>query len=209
MRHRILTAALALCVALLVVTRPSAPPASLLPRAQAGNGDANSPNQVQDSGYAPDRGNFKAFRTRTAAQGADTLTTAGILATAAFQVQGRTSLIVHARSSDSAATASFRLAYVWRNPAATSDTSVTTRTFSWKTATWAVPWQNESNTVADNVIKGYSPVYSVTAGTAQFEAAYYPVTSGDLYFDSERSDTVRILVTTAVSAGTYTFFVGS
>lgn len=178
-----------------------------VPEARAGNGDANVPANAYDSGYAPDRGNFKALRTAVAT--IDTPTTAIVLATPAFQVQGRTTFMLGVRPSASAATVSFRLAYVWRNPAATSDTSVSTRTFSWKTAAWSVPWANQNWTVADNVVKGWSPTYTATAGTVIYEGAYYPTATGDLFLDTERADTIRVIVTTAPSSGTVDFWAGS
>ena len=187
--------------------KPANIPAAIIPAAEAGNGDSNQPSQAVDSGEAPDRGNFKAFRATIAV--ADTLTTTNVLSLPALQVQGRTTALLGTRFTDASATVSFELAYVWRNPVATSDTSVTTRAFSWKTATWAVPWQNQSWTVADNVIKGWSATTTLTAGTQQHEGSYYKATVGDYYLDLQRADTVRLVVTTGPSAGTVTFWIGS
>lgn len=202
-RELSLRLALAVCVVALVALVTHRTPEV----ARAGNGDSNVPANAYDSGYAPDRGNFKAFRTSISA--IDTPTTTIVLATPAFQVQGRTSFMLGTRFSASGATVTFRLAYVWRNPAAITDTSVTTRTFSWKTNTWAVPWTNQSWTVADNVIQKWGTPFTVTATAVQAEASYYPTTTGDLQMDTCRADTIRIVVVTAPSSGTAEFWCGS
>ena len=173
--------------------------------ARAGNGDQNNPSQAVDSGYAPDRGNFQVFRSTIT--GADARTTTAVLALPAFQVQGRVTMLLGARFSVSGANAVIQLAYVWRKPTATSDTSVaTTTTFSWKTATWASPWQNQAWTVADNVVKGWSQAITLTAGTLLTEGAYYP--AADYYLDTERADTIRVVVN-SVSSGNVSFWAGS
>ena len=176
------------------------------PRARAGNGDSNPPSTATDSGYAPDT-NFQAFRTGISA--IDTQTRTIILATPAIQNQGRTTLYIGARATANAATVSFQLAYVWRHPQASSDTDVTSRSFSWKSATWANPWPNQTYTVASNVIMGYSPIYTITASTVQSEGAYYKALIGDLPIDGRRATTTRILVTSAPSSGSYDFWLGS
>jgi hypothetical protein len=48
---------------------------------------------------------------------------------------------------------------------------------------------------------------TVTAGTGQFEGAYY--VAPDEYFDGEGAVAIRVLVTQAPSSGTVTFWVGS
>lgn len=196
--------ALAFAVACLALaaTSPTRP-------ARAGNGDANPPAQVTDGGYAPDRGNFQALRSTVAA--IDTPTRAIVLATPAFQVQGRQTFYLGTRFTNSGATVSLRLAYVWRHPSASSDTDVSTRSFSWKTATWSPPpaWLNQSYSVASNVIKDWGQVTTVTAGTVQHEGSYYVPNGGPLLLDTERADTIRVIVTTAPSAGSCDFWCGS
>lgn len=198
---RILAALLvAFVVVLGVLTRQSAPVA------HAGTGDVNPVSQAVDDAYSPDT-NFQAFRSALA--GADTFTTAAVLATPAFQVGGRTTFYLGTRFTNSAATVSVRLAYVWRNPSATSDTSVTATSISWRNATWPFPNTNTTYTPAANVIKSWGAVQTITAGTVLHEGAYFVPTTGDLFFDTERAITIRVLVTTAPSAGTVSFFCGS
>lgn len=196
------------------VGRRDSKPASLLPRAEAGNGDQNPPSQAVDSGYAPDT-NFTAFRSTIAV--ADTLTTTNILSLPAFQVSGRTSAILSARFTDAAATVGVCFAYVWRHPNAISDTDVTTRAFSWKVASFNVTggngtfaWATQSNaSVVSNQIKGWSTTYTITAGSQLTEGSYYRPSVGDYNVDTGRAVTLRLLVTTAPSAGTVTFRLGS
>lgn len=192
-------ALVAVAVFLLVALRP------VTPRATAGNGDANTPTNPVDSGYAPDT-NFQAFRSSIAV--ADTRTTTNVLALPALQVQGRTCLLLGARFSASGANAVVELAYVWRHPQATSDTDVTSRAFSWRNTTWLPPpaWANTTYTVASNKPKGWSSVLTLTAGTRLTEGTYYP--APDFYVDTERALTVRVVVD-SVSSGTVDFWLGS
>lgn len=189
-------------------------PDNLLPRAEAGNGDQNVPSQAVDSGYATDT-NFTAFRSAVAV--ADTLTTTNILSLPAFQVSGRTSAILSARFTDAAATVGVAFAYVWRHPNAISDTDVTARAFSWKTASFTINgsngtfvWATQSNaSVVSNQIKGWSTTYTITAGSQLTEGSYYRPAAGDYNIDTGRAVTMRLLVTTAPSAGSVTFRLGS
>lgn len=190
-------------------------PENVLPTAQAANGDTNVPAQVSDSGYAPDT-NYTTFR--SAISVVDTKTLANMLALPAFQVSGRTTFMLKVKFTDAAATVSLQLAYVWRHPYAASDTDTSSRDFNGKTLSFQpqgagkftpVWTQAAAVSVASNQVTGYSPIYTLTAGSTQYEGAYYVPTAGDLQLDTERAITIRLLVTTAVSAGSITVRAGS
>jgi hypothetical protein len=125
-----------------------------------------------------------AFRSAIAV--ADTRTTAGILATTEFVLNGRQGILLNARFSASGATASVRVVYVHKTtvPGSSTDTTI-------------------------NKIKGYSDVRTLTAGTSQYEGAYYTPDAGDEFFDGMGAIAIRVIVTTAPSSGTVTFWVGS
>ena len=125
-----------------------------------------------------------AFRTAIAV--ADTRTTAGILATTEFVLDGRQGVLVGARFSASAATVSVRVVYV-------NKTSV----------------KGSATDTAINKIKNYGEIRTLTAGTTQYEGSYYVPNAGDEFFDGTGAIAVRLIVTTAPSSGTVTFWVGS
>jgi hypothetical protein len=148
----------------------------------AGNGDPGYPETVASSGYKPD---IQSAAFRSGLSGADTLTTAGILATTEFKAIGRPTLVISARFSSSGANCKIRLAYIYKSGDPSGSATAT----------------------ASNKIKGFSQEITLTAGTTQYEATYYP--APDQLFDSEGSVTVRVLVTGATSAGTVDLWVGS
>lgn len=123
---------------------------------------------------------------RNTLSSADTLTTAGILATTEFVLEGRQNVKVSARFSNSAATCKVRLVYVYKTDRAATSTDQT-----------------------KNKIFGYSDERTLTAGTVQYEASYYPTVAGDEYFDGSGAVAIRILITSATSAGTVALWVGS
>lgn len=125
---------------------------------------------------------------RTGLSGADTLTTSGILTTTEFVLKGRQILIVAPRFSASGANCKIRVAYVYKSNLAIGANSTDTGT---------------------NFIKGLSDERTITAGTVQYEGAYYPPVAGNEYFDGEGAIAVRVLVTQAPSSGTVAFWVGS
>jgi hypothetical protein len=114
----------------------------------------------------------------------DTLTTAGILATTEFMIEGRQGLIVSPRFSASGANCKIRIAYVHK----------TTR-------------DGSSSDTTLNILKGYSDERTLTAASTQYEASYYP--APDEFFDGEGAIALRVLVTQAPSSGNVTFWVGS
>lgn len=123
---------------------------------------------------------------RTAIAVVDTQTTAGVLAVDEFVLRGRQILIVSPRFSVSGANCKIRVVYVHK-----TDTS----------------YGASATSTTINKIKGYSDERTVTAGTGQFEGAYYA--APDEYYDGEGAIAVRVLVTQAPSSGTVTFWVGS
>lgn len=123
---------------------------------------------------------------RSALAGADTLTTTAILATTEFRLVGRPIVRVSIRFSNSGANCKIRLAYIYKTALAGTFTDA-----------------------AINLITGYSDERTVTAGTIQYEASYYPTVAGDEYFDGAGAVAVRVIVTQAPSAGTVTMWVGS
>jgi hypothetical protein len=93
-------------------------------------------------GYEPD---CQAAVFRAGLSGADTLTTAGIKATTTFVVKGRQKLVVSGRASNSGATISIRIAYLFRDELTGTET-----------------------------IKGYSAKTTLTADTVSHEGSYFP-----------------------------------
>jgi hypothetical protein len=146
-----------------------------------------------DNFYVQDT-NYKAFRSSITT--ADTLTTTALLALPAYKVNGHTTLLLGARFTNASDTVTVQPVYVYKLGQATSDTDVTTYTLS------------NGDTVKGNVIKGYGPAVTLTAGTTQYEGAYYLPVGGDYFFDTGRAITVRLAVITG-PAHSVTFWLGS
>jgi hypothetical protein len=137
------------------------------------------------TGYAPDAQTLAAPNIRVVSTPADTLTTSAVLALPEFKVMGRQTLILHGRFSASGATTSVQIVYVYKK--GDPDGSATSTT--------------------TNIIKEWSQIVTLTAGTTQKEGAYYE--SAPVYFDSNGAVTARVVMTTAVSSGTCTLVLGS
>lgn len=121
---------------------------------------------------------------RTGLNGADTLTTAAILATTKFTLLAnpdngvvRQTVTVHGRFSNSGQTCQVQLARIYTDPAAVV------------------------------TIKDYSNVYTLAGGTAQYEGSYFP--SPLIELDSGGATELRILLIAAPAGGTVDLWVGS
>jgi hypothetical protein len=154
--------------------------------ASSPTGDSNAFPQTRVT--SADDKDIQTVGFRTALAGTDTLTTAGILATTEFRLLGKTIVKVGVRFSNSAATCKVRLAYVYKTDLKASASSTNT---------------------GINKIIGLSDERLITAGTVQYEAAYYPTVNGDEYFDGGGAIAIRVIVTQAPSAGTVDLWVGS
>lgn len=151
--------------------------------AKVGYPGANGGNVRGTGDYADEQ--TAAFRSTISV--VDTKTTAGVLATTEFVLRGRQTLIVSPRFSSAGANCKIRIAYVHK----TDDS-----------------YGSSSTDTSINKIKGWSDERTVTGdSTNQFEGSYYP--APDEYFSGEGAVAVRLIVTSAPSAGTCTFWMGS
>lgn len=112
---------------------------------------------------------------------ADTLTSAGILATTKFDCSGNgqgvlANIVVSARFSIASATASVQLAYIY------------------------------TDSTGAQFVKGFSPIANLT-GAAAARLTVFP--APDYLFDSEGSTELRVLLVTGTSSGTVDLWVGS
>lgn len=139
------------------------------------------PSEIFALGYAYDS---QTAAYRTGLSGADTLTTAGILAVTEFKLYGKQTITVSARFSNTGANCKIRVAHINKTDPEGSATDTTI-----------------------NTIKGYSTEFTITAGSTTYEGSYFP--APDQFFDGEGSTSIRVLITGATSAGTVDLWVGS
>lgn len=153
---------------------------------EAKGASGNDATGTQAPVYDLDIQTFATPNQRTALSGADTLTTAGILALPEFLTKKRQTLFVSGRFSNAAATCTIQIAYIYKSgdPNTGSSTSTTL-----------------------NKIKGWSATYVLTASSSQKEGSYYE--APDALFDTEGANAIRVVVVTGPSAGTVTLVCGS
>lgn len=108
----------------------------------------------------------------------DTLTTAGILAVQDYVVNGRQTISIEGRASSSGATIGVQVVKIYK-----------------------------SKTTGTSTIVGYSPIFTLSAGTVLYEGTYY-VAPG-IPVDTSGATNIRVIVLVAPSAGTFDLWVPS